>query len=223
MFADYATVGEEQYDDIVVDEMSYGDREVSDEITGDAIDFADGIFGIFQDIVDREDSSISEEFTSQSNALYHFTRHCMGNKKKSRRSNVHYDFTKLEDYLNHEDKVSKLSVSARESKNLLIEDLTETDNVVKLFCKFFGGGKTLVLGLNCGFSNKNGPVRICLHSWATSFTTNYSQNTVDFIIQAPDDKTITIYPIDANYLEAKINNEIKKNPSISNLVLKINH
>lgn len=223
MFVENINKSEDYYDDFVSAEMSYNDKEFNDELTQDSIDFADGMFSIFQEIIDEEDRGIKEQFTSEPNAVQHFNRHCLRPNRSSRRSSVYYDFTKLSDYLSHEDKISRMVIEASHNPKYVINDLTKEKETMKAFRTFFEGGKSLVLGLPCGFTNENGSVRVCLHSWATDYTTNYRLNTVDFLIQSPDNKTITIYPLDANYLENKINSMIRDIPSLNGFQLKINH
>ena len=208
MFIKKEDYNSKEYDDAYLDETSSIWDEAKDEyISDEQFEFADGIWDLFQEIIDNESASLKEEFTSMSNARIHYREHCLNSNPRriSSRNNVYYDFNNIQDYLNYEENISKYAIITKNEKtDMFIEDLNATDKILNAFRKLFRGGSYLVLGLACGFRNNEGPVRVCLHSFAQTF--NYQENTIDFLIQSPNDKTITLYPIDANYLQTKLNN-----------------
>lgn len=220
MFRDNKIIKENYYDKYI-NELDIFDQEFDKEVSEEEFAFGDNVFSFLQDLI--EDEKIKEDFNNQNQLVIHFKKHCLRNitGRKSVRTNVYYDFTDVQEYSMHEETISAKTISARNNVVMFINDLYDVEKVIKAFRKLFEGNQTLVFGLACGFHNENSSVRLCLHSFATEYTRNYGQNTIDFLIQTPDDKTISLYAIDANYVETKINNEISKIPS--SVLLKINH
>lgn len=211
---------ENYFDSFSAEELSFYDNESNEDISDYDASVADELFGVLQGIIDEE-NKLTESFTSESNARKHYLAHCKRGLKsrESKYTNVYYDFKTFDDYINYE---SMISESAKSDKALFVEDFIDGKKIVAAFRKLFEGGKCLVFGLGCGFHNDFGNVRLCIRSWATEATKeNYLYNTVDFLVQAPDKSTISLYPLDVNYLETKLNNAISKIPSP--FKLKINH
>lgn len=209
----------ENYYDKYMDELDIFDQEFDREISKEEFEFGDNIFSILQELVDTE---LTEEFTSNVGLTYHFNRHCIKPGRRSTRQTVYYDFTDESDYSQYENYLSNETIKIVNNKTgLFINDLYDTAKILKAFRKLFEGNKTLVFGLGCGFHNTTGSIRICLHSFAADYTTNYLNNTIDVLIQAPDNKTISLFAVDANYLENKINSEIRNIPKA--IRLQINH
>lgn len=209
----------EDYYDKYMSELDILDQAFDEPIYDEQFTFGDNIFSIVQNLINPE---LNEEYTTETGLMNHFKKHCIRADHVSSRQNVYYDFTDVNDYSNHELEISEyIDTVIDHNDKMFITDIYDTDKLIKSFRKLFAGNETLVFSLSCGFHNKFGLVRICIHSFATKYTENYLHNTVDFLIQAPDRKTISLYPIDANYLENKINNEIAKIPT--DILLKINH
>ena len=222
MFIENANDESEYNDNFPFDKISAWDNAQDESVEDYRYEFADAIYSVIQGIIDRE--TLNEEFTSTNNAMARFKRHCMRNRNvRSRRSSVVYDFNNFDDYITHEDNISNAMLDIKGDSKMYINDLTDVERTQDAFRKFFEGGQCMVFGLGCGFTNDSGLVRICLHSFATNVTTNYTQNTIDFMIQSPSGKTVTLYPVDANYLESKLNHELKRIDSWGDKSLQINH
>lgn len=193
------------------------------EYTHEEIEFAFDFYDFIQDLIFTEDS-INEEFLTQENLLVHYRNHCLhGNKKlKSVRTHIYYDFETVDEYSSYEKQI----LSKFNSSSLIINSLYEKDKVIKLTRKLFEGGKCLVFTPSCGFVDESGQqVYLGIYAFSTDKTTNYSKNTVSLIVVKLNKiHTKTIYSIDANYLETKLNNIIKKhtNPK-QDVEIKFNH
>ena len=92
-----------------------------------------------------------------------------------------------------------------------VTSLLNSDEVNKFFRKLFEGGQYMYFGTFCNLYNDHGSVGLLLHSFASDYTRNYKLgNTIDVLVMGSGSKTITLYPVDAHYLETKLNNIIKK-------------
>lgn len=207
------------------DDLDFDASELR-EPTEEEIAFAEDVYKVFQELINNEDQNSDEEFTSTSSLVNHFNKHCLGKNtnKKSNRQNVFYDFKHINQYKDREDKlnanIKKLSTS---SKNI-IGSLLDNEDVIKKFRVFFTGDKYLIFPPSCGFMKDNKYIILGLYAFSSNVTTNYeSNNTIDLIIMSVPGKTVTMYPVDANYLENKLNNIIK-NYNVNKISpLKFNH
>lgn len=180
------------------------DDEDCPKITEDDEKFALEMKDLIQGLINNE-QTVNEEFISKSALVKHFNTHCIGNHtdRKSKKSGVFYDFTNIDKYRNYENMISD---GVRTTK-MSIYTLYQTDEIMKFFRRFFEGNKYMRFDPPCGFRNDSGPVIVGLHSYSSNVTTNYrGGNTVDVCILSTNGKTITLYPLDAHYLEAKFNN-----------------
>lgn len=179
------------------------------------------------------DNDISEEFVNDRGAKKHFYKHCIDHSKskKSTRHNVYYDFKDVSQYKQYEKSISnKLKsyyggdISRHDKKNIiLIDNLLDTDNINKAFRRLFEGDKYIIFSVMCNLRNSAGPISIIVHSFANDVTKNYTLgNTID-IMAAALKGTNTLYPVDANYFENKINNILSKYSSKPLKRFKINH
>lgn len=179
------------------------------------------------------DDDITEEFLTDKKANKHFYKHCIdhSNDKISKRSNVYYDFKDVSQYKQYEKSISnKLKsyyggdISRHDKKNIiLIDNLLDTDNINKAFRRLFEGDKYIIFSVMCNLRNSAGPISIIAHSFANDVTKNYTLgNTID-IMAAALKGTNTLYPVDANYFENKINNILSKYSSKPLKRFKINH
>lgn len=187
-------------------------------ITEEEMQFADDIFNMLQTEVDKA-SELTEEFTGKQSENNHFNSHCIGKNKdkKSRRSHVYYDFRDVSQYVEHEKHLNALM----HDPDVKIAALLDTELVLESFANLFKGNYSILFCTPCGLHNERGPVMLAIRSFATSSTTNYTENTVDFMILTPKYKTITLYPVSADYVETKFNNIIKKYTTL-NIEFKIN-
>lgn len=179
------------------------------------------------------DDDITEEFLTDKKANKHFYKHCIDHSsdKISKRSNVYYDFKDVSQYKQYEKSISnKLKsyyggdISRHDKKNIiLIDNLLDTDNINKAFRRLFEGDKYIIFSVMCNLRNSAGPISIIVHSFANDVTKNYTLgNTID-IMAAALKGTNTLYPVDANYFENKINNILSKYSSKPLKRFKINH
>lgn len=90
--------------------------------------------------------------------------------------------------------------------------------------RLFEGGCTILFTTSCGLNNNSGSYCLGVHAFSSGVTTNYGkQNTIDLLIADPTLRnTISIFAVDANYFENKLNSMIR-NQSNVNATLKFNH
>lgn len=239
MFIENREYLDTEFDDIIVDELSECD-ELDAVADSELYFFSADIHSILQDIINREDELqseyLKEAFVNQTVAESHFNRHCKGGlvyksgKGKETRHNVYYDFATLDDYLKHENKVSKVSKRVIDNKtNMCINDnkLFDYNYMYRTFRRLFKGKACLVFDTSCGFQSRHfTAVRLVINAYTTENTKDYKYNTIDILIQTPNYETISLYAIDASLLESKINNEFKKYQKFDkykDINYKINH
>ena len=176
------------------------------EITPEEEAFAKEIYNIFQEIIDEEER-LAEEFTSKNSLKNHYKKHCLCGRSDriSTKSNIYYDFDNINDYKDYENFVT----SFIDNTDLRIKYLGD-DNINKYFHKLFEGNQAVYFTGFCDFRNSNGLVTILVRAFASDKTQNYKNgNTVNFVILQRN-KTVTMFPVDAHYLQTKINNVITK-------------
>lgn len=212
---------EESFDQYFLEELRFFD-EADDTVIADwKLDLGDEIFSELQKIINIEDAEsltlpadpLDEQWTTISSAERHYHQHCMGNlARRSIRTNVFYDFTTFKEYMDYEQQISGKTQAA---DRIVIDNLQDGALVTQAFASLLtgDGDKTLVFNLGCGFHNSKGGVRLCIHAYSSSVTKNYSIPTVDFLVQAPNYRTISLYPISKDYLQSKINNKIAEIPN----------
>ena len=168
-------------------------------------EFEQEIYNIFQEIIDEEER-LTEEFTSNNSLKYHYKKYCLCGKtdRISTKSNIYYDFDNVNDYKDYEKYVSNFADNTR----LRINYLGDKKLIEKYFHKLFEGNQAVYLTNSCGFENKKGSVSVIIHAFASDKTNNYQQgNTVNFMVRG-NAKTVTMFPVDAHYLQTKLNNII---------------
>lgn len=188
-------------------------------ISKEEMQFEKELHDFLQSLIDTE-QSLTEEFVSGSELRNHYRKHCLCGipTRKSRKSNVYYDFDDINKYGNYENKIS----SEVNKTELVISYLGDTQVINNYFHKLFECYQSIYFTTSCGFENTHGPVNIGIHAFSTDKTKNYSSaNTVNFLVLSRR-KTVTMYPVDAHYLESKINNIIKKHNDID-IQLKFNN
>lgn len=209
----------------VSEDFDFDDEDTTPP-TKEQLDFANDVRKVLQDLIDGEVDNISESFKSRSKLVQHFNSHCLGLSadRQSRRSNVFYDFQHVNQYKDREDNLNaKIQILCSSSKNL-IPSLENTDEVVDKFWKFFRGNQCMIFTSMCGFRRGADRVILVLHSYSSDVTENYrAGNTVDLLVLNSNMQTLTMYPVDANYLENKINSIIRSYNINDISPLKINH
>ena len=126
--------------------------------------------------------------------------------KHSRRSNVYYDFKDNSQYCEYESKVTDLINSTLNS----VGSLYDYDLVMDCLRDLFQGNFTLHFCNSCGLRNSSGMISLSLIAFSSDVTTNYSGgNTIDICVKTGNGKTITLYPVDAHYLQNKFNSILR--------------
>lgn len=187
------------------DELDYEDIGFDEEI---AEKFAKDISDILYSIVDIDDT-LDENFVSPKCRDDHFKKHCLGNStgKVSKITKVYYDFTDKSQYLAYEKQVTSLI----NDSEYHIGSLYDYDEVIWHLKKLFEGSTTVTFTNSCGFTGPNGIINLSLHAFSSDVTKNYlAANTIDVCVKNQRNRTITLYPVDAHYLQTKFNNIIKK-------------
>ena len=188
-------------------------------LTENEIAFGEALFNFLQELINADDY-INEEFISKEAIKNHYKHHCTGafENRKSKRTNVYYDFKNIDKYRIYENNISDKILS---STNVIYS--LNDDNMYKFFRKLFEGNFSIYFKPCCGFRNNKGTISIGFNSFASNVTRNYINNTINFLVfGGNNNNTITMYPIDANYVERKFNNLIKTyHPE--NLVFKFNN
>lgn len=186
--------------------------------------FAQEIFNLLQTEIDESEKLLLEKFTSEKSLNNHFHIHCLGKvkEKTSTKTRIYYDFKDVSQYREYEKELNSSLQSAGPNVEI-VGSLLDVETVIKTFRKLFEGNQYILFSRLCGLHNSSGEVALGLHSFASSKTNNYKLgNTIDLMILAPGNRTITLYPVDAYYLETKFNNIIKDHSDLD-IQFKINH
>lgn len=181
--------------------------------------FANEMFDLVQSFICTDDV-ITEEYISKNCLNKHYHKHCLDNQpnRKSSRSCVFYDFTNRDKYRVYCDRIVE-DILNTENR---VFSLLDSKSVYKLIRKLFEGNVSIQFTYSCGFKNDSGGVIIGVHSYATSKTKNYQNNTLDLAIISHNKKIISMYPIDASYFETKFNHLIQRYTDLG-VDFKINH
>lgn len=177
--------------------------------------FCADIRAVLDEIINESDI-LEEDFTSSRSMRSHFNSHCLGHDrtKHSRRSNVYYDFTDNSQYCDYERKVTNLINNTLNS----IGSLYDYDLIMTYLRKLFQGNFTIRFCNSCGLRNSNGIVSLSLNAFSSDVTKNYNGgNTIDICIKTGNGKTITLYPVDANYLQTKFNSILRTYSNRTNI------
>ena len=192
-----------------IEDNDINDLDITDdveEITDAQIEFANSIYDLFQSII--ADNNINEEFKSNYSLNNHFNKHCIGKHldRRSTRTHIYYDFKNVNEYKEYEQFIRTKVLQS----DYIISSLEDSDNILKYFHNLFMGNKSIYFTRSCGFNVEGKIINLGLYAFSSDKTDNYlGNNTVTLIILNKND-TLTMYPIDADYLETKLNNIIKK-------------
>ena len=212
----------------VVDDFDDMNTDDIPPITKEEQLFAESVYDLIQHIIDSENRGVEEAFTSKDNLENHYDWHCLAGKKRiSSPTNIFYDFDKLEKYKDLENKINGKFINAlRDKRSIQINSLYDVEDITKGFRKLFEGDFTLVFSSLCGFKNLSGPVTITFVSFASDCTQNYKTgNSIHCLVSGRNTKTVTLYPIDANYVENKFNSFIRKynNVQVPKFIINMGH
>jgi hypothetical protein len=177
--------------------------------------FAKDIEDMLYDLIKHSDN-VNEEFISNKDLKDHFKKHCIAKRTnvKSNRTNVFYDFKDISQYVEYDKKVSDMI----EKTKYTIGYLYDYDKIYKYFRKLFEGNIAIQFCNSCGLKNKTSNITISVIAFSSNVTKNYKGgNTVDICVKDSRGKTITLFPVDVNYLQNKINNIIKKYSQVSDV------
>ena len=191
----------------LVSEDFYDDFDYTDDSDYDAIvgeEFEKELRIILDDIINNS-SDLNEEFTSGGNLNKHYRKHCLGTdpNKTSSRQNVYYDFNDRSKYCDYERTIThKINNSTNDVCSLYDYSL-----IMRYLRRLFEGNFVINFCNSCGLRNETGIINMSLISYSSNVTKNYSScNTIDICIRNNLGRTITLYPVDANYLQNKFNN-----------------
>ena len=202
----YADILEEDWSDYEDPEYEY-DPEVGK-------DFVKDLVPILNELI-QDGCTINEEFTTNSGLVKHFKEHCLGSNtsKKSSRHRVYYDFEKVSQYKQYDKDISSDIAASKDE----ITTLYDYDLVIRYLRKLFCGNMIVKFTTSCGLYN-NGEISMSLIAFSSNVTTNYkAANTIDICIKNDMKRTITLYPVDANYLQTRFNAVIKKYGTAQNV------
>lgn len=171
--------------------------------TKDEKALAHDLFELFQELVNK-DSQLTEKFHNKDKLLNRYKTHSLANVpgRVSVYDRVYYDFTDKNKYGNYE---YSQQAKMQTTKNV-IPTLNNTELVVKNMRTLFEGERYVLFTTSCGFEYNNGHTMLGLHSFSSDVTTNYKrENTIDVIVFDACFTTLTMYPVDAHYLETRFN------------------
>lgn len=191
----------EDFEEDRYDESDY--YEEGAYISEEEVEIGNKLTDILQGLINGE--VLSEEWVSEPCLHQHFIDHCICNhpNEKSTLHNIFYDFENKDKYRTYTNGILD-KVSATE---YIVSSLFDTELCYKYFRKLFEGGVSILFLLSCNLRNDKGPVQIGLHSFTGDATKSYmGGNAIDLLIISAKGKLISQYPIDAHYLETKINN-----------------
>ena len=166
-----------------IDDEDWIDENYDEEI---AKSFAKDMEKFLYSII-AQDEILEEEFVSPHALRTHFNKHCKGHSNRtSTRGRILYDFTDNSQYSEYE--------------KSLTNKMKTTDYKIGNVVVWFTNG--------CGLHNQ-GSISIAFNAYSSDVTRNYrGGNTVDVCIKSGNKKTITLFAIDAQDVERRLNNTI---------------
>ena len=146
------------------------------------------------------DNDLEEKFAEHSKLLAHFKGHCFGASRKSSRTNVYYDFDKINQYKNRIDYIDNLV------PDISISDLHSKDIIKKALFELSKGNCNVFFTDTCGLKDENGdPFSLRIHTFANDVTQFYTkENTADYACYSKRGITKTCFPISFSKLKTKI-------------------
>lgn len=204
----------EELDDIEDEDIDDWEDPDETEVTEEEIRFAKELFDFLQELINVEDDAdITEEFMSDRGAKKHFEKHCLGHhrdERVSKRTSVYYDFKDVSQYKEYERKLTEVARGVSRANVETFISLLDKESVEKWLQRLFEGDVYIAFTPECGLHNSKGRIYLMIHSFASDVTRNYRSNdTIDIMVKSGRGKTITLYAVDANYFETKLNNIIR--------------
>jgi len=199
-----------------IDEEDWTDENYNDEV---AQSFAKDMEKFLYSIV-AQDNILEEEFVSPRTLLTHFNKHCKGHSnRRSTRSRILYDFNDNSKYSDYEKDLS----TKIENTNYVIGSLYDYDTVIKYMRKLFEGNVTVWFTLGCELHNPE-PFSLAFYAFSSDVTKNYrGGNTIDVCLKGRNKRTITLFAIDAQDVERRLNNTISNYSDYNGEPFHINH
>lgn len=184
-----------------IDEEDYIDENYNEEI---AKAFAKDMEKFLYSII-AQDEILEEEFVSPHALRMHFNKHCKGHSdKKSTRGRILYDFTDNSQYVEYE---RNLSRKINET-DYTIGSLWDYDTVIKYMRKLFEGNIVVWFTNGCDLNN-HGTISVAFNAFSSNVTRNYhGGNTIDICIKKGNKRTISLYAVDAQDVEKRLNSTI---------------
>ena len=197
----------ERFDDWRRERWEYRNvyKNKATKIPQDILDMGNEIKALLESFMPQE--VITEDYQNEYQLKKHFYEHCLNNneKRKSRKTNVYYDFDNIDDYKKY---VDYLTTEVMETE-VVVHTVYDKDLIQNAFEKLFNG-ESIRFSPGCDLENKVGYVQVGFVNDNSIYTTNYSSPTVSMIILALNGKTITAYPLDKDYSLTKFFNIIDK-------------
>ena len=196
-------------------------------ITKEQEAFKQELIGVLQSLIDQEEYNynsdnsardqtiITEKFTSQQNLVNHFKKHCLANipGRQSTKNKIYYDFNTIKSYAKYEQKIYN---TFTKSHCQYINDIYNVTEVNKKFRALFAGNYNLFISGIFGLRNSNGIVSLGIHSFSSDVTTNYKGgNTIDICVLTSSLSTITLYPVEASLFKKELTRVLQKYSSLS--------
>ena len=181
--------------------------EVSDKIAEELFDFFNELIADeineTESWADDSDLSIADETTSTDSWVSdrrlkaNFRNHCVGSKnKKSDRRNIRYDFTSTDELKEYGEKI----ISKVLRLNFDFDSLC-TPEIALALSNLKKMPMSVIFDIPCGFENDYGSFKIGLNSFANDVTTNFpTANTINVLIISKANNTISMFPVDSDYI-----------------------
>ena len=184
-----------------IDEEDYVDENYDEEV---AKAFAKDMEKFLYSII-AQDEILEEEFVSPRALRMHFNKHCKGHSNRtSTRGRILYDFTDNSQYVEYERAMNR---KIRET-DYAIDSLYDYDTVIKYMRKLFEGNVIVWFTLGCDLNN-HGYISLAFNAFSSNVTRNYrGGNTIDICVKNNSSKTISLYAVDAQDVEKRLNNTI---------------
>lgn len=126
----------------------------------------------------------------------YYEKYCLANNKLkiSTKNNIFYDFNSKDKYRNYGDKISNFyNVNKNKiTKFFTFFDIEETLFSFEKLCK-----EDFYLSFDI-YNEKTKRTNLFLLHHFSKYTNNYNQQTIDVVMFDKDEKSVSIYPIDAN-------------------------
>lgn len=198
-----------------IDDEDWVDENYDEEI---AKSFAKDMENFLYSII-AQDEILEEEFVSPRKLRMSFDKHCKGHSnKRSTRGRILYDFTDNSQYVEYE---KALGHKIKETE-YAISSLRDYNTVIKYMRKLFEGNAIVWFTNGCNLNNQ-GTISIAFNAFSSNITRNYrGGNTIDICVKNNSYKTISLYAVDAQDVEKRLNITINKYSDYNGQPFRIN-